>query len=140
MRQDVTLRDEYLMKIWDNYIINNLIETTPCRMAIYDLKSRRHVISSDGFYPLDKEIEEIMEGLKYPEVVYRNGVTVKDRHYNVRLADGRNGIFAKDGEDGCTACQTFTLLILGTNDSRADSESLNEQIMSLGDYFRKLGL
>lgn len=140
MRKDVTLRDEYLQKIWDNYILNNLVETTPCQMAIYDLKSHRPVISSEGFYPLDEEIEHIIEGLKYPEVVYRNGVTVKERQYDVRLADGRNGIYAKDGVNGCTACQTFSLLLLGINDGRAASESVNEQIMNLGDYFRKLGL
>lgn len=140
MRNDVTLRDEYLLKIWDNYILDNLVESSPCQIAIYDLKSRRAVITSDGFFPLDKEIEHIMEGLKYPDVVYRNGVTVKEHHYSVSLADGRNGIYAQDGLDGCTACQTFTLLILGINNQRVASEVVNEQIMKLGDYFRKLGL
>ena len=140
MRGDVTLRDEYIMKIWDNYILDNLVESTPCQAAIYDLKSQRLIIASDGFYPFDIEIAHIIEGLKYPDVVYRNGVTIKERHYDVCLADGRNGIYAKDGINGCTACQTFSLLILGINDQRVDSEIVNEQIMKLGDYFRKLGL
>ena len=140
MRADQTLRDEYLMKIWDNYIVDNLIESSPCEVAIYDLKSRRYIISSEGFYPLDAEIENIIDGLKYPDVVYRNGVTLRERNYDVYLADGRNGIYAKDGVNGCTACQTFSLLLLGINDKQVDSEQVNEQIMKLGDYFRKLGL
>lgn len=140
MRTDVTLREEYLLKIWDNYIQDNLVESTPCKAAIYDFKSRRLIIASDGFYLLDCEVYNITEGMKYPELAYREGITVQNRYYAVRLADGKNGIYATDGEDGCTVCKTCTLLIVGVHDQRVKSEVCNEHIMKLGDYFRKLGL
>ena len=140
MRSDVTLREEYLHKIWDNYIFNNVVESTPCRAAIYDARSRRLVVASDRFYLLDGELFNISEGMKYPDLVYKEGITVQNRHYDVKLADGKNGIYATDGLDGCTVCKTNTLLIIGVHDNKVKSSELNEQIMKLGDYFRKLGL
>lgn len=140
MRTDVTLREEYLLKIWDTYIQDNLVESTPCKTAIYDFKTRRLIVASDRFYLLDNEVYNITEGMKYPELAYKDGVTVQNRHYTVRLADGKNGIYATDGDDGCTVCKTCTLLIVGVHDSKVKSDVCNEQIMKLGDYFRKLGL
>lgn len=140
MRNDVTLREEYLLKIWDNYILDNLVQSTPCKIAIYDYKSRRLIIASDGFYLLDCEVYNIAEGMKYPELVYKDGICVQNQKYDVRLADGKNGIYATDGEDGCTVCKTCTLMIVGVHDRKVKSSDCNEQIMRLGDYFRKLGL
>lgn len=140
MRNDVTLREEYLLKIWDNYIQDNLVESTPCKAAIYDFRTRRLIVASDRFYLLDNEIYNIAESMKYPDIAYRDGITVQNRHYMVRLADGKNGIYATDGEDGCTVCKTFSLLIVGVHDNRVKSEVCNTEIMKLGDYFRKLGL
>lgn len=140
MRHDVTLREEYLLKIWDNYILDNLVESTPCKVAIYDFRTRRLIVASDRFYLFDNEIFNIAEGMRYPETVYRDGITVQNRHYMVRLADGKNGIYATDGADGCTVCKTYSLLIVGVHDNRVKSKVCNEEIMKLGDYFRKLGL
>lgn len=140
MRNDVTLRDEYLLKIWDTYIQDNLVESTPCKVAIYDFRKRRLIVASDKFYMLENEIYNIAEGMKYPDLAYRDGISVKNRHYKVRLADGKNGIYATDGEDGCTVCKTVSLLIVGVHDNRVKSDVCNAEIMKLGDYFRKLGL
>lgn len=140
MRTDVTLREEYIMKIWDNYILDNVVESTPCKVAIYDSNSRRLIVASDRFYLLDNELFNIAEGMKYPDMVYKDGISVQNHSYKVRLADGKTGIYAKDCEDGCTVCKTRTLLIVGVHDHRVKSEVCNEQIMKLGDYFRKLGL
>ncbi|XP_052775627.1 uncharacterized protein LOC128213679 [Mya arenaria] len=140
MRTDMTLREEYLLKIWDNYIHDNVVQGTPCSAAIYDARTRRLIVASDRFHLLDNELYNITEGMKYPETVYRDGITVQNRHYDVRLADGKNGIYATDGVDGCTVCKTNTLIIVGVHDSRVLSAQCNEQIMRLGDYFRKLGL
>ncbi|KAH3814078.1 hypothetical protein DPMN_142558 [Dreissena polymorpha] len=140
MRTDVTLREEYVLKLWDTYINENLVQSTPCKAAIYDACSLRLIIASDGFYLLNNEIHNISEGMRYPEVAYRNGIDIQSRHFDVRLADGRNGIYARDGSDGCTVCKTSTLLIVGVSDNKVKSEESNEQIMKLGDYFRKIGL
>ena len=140
MRNDVTLREEYLLKIWDNYIQDNLVASTPCKAAIYDFKSRRLIVTSDNFYPLECEIYNIVEGMTYPELVYKDGICIQNRQYKVKLADGKNGIYATDGEDGCTVCKTCTLLIVGVHDGRVTAAQCNEQIMKLGDYFRRLRL
>lgn len=140
MINDVTLRDEYLLKIWDTYIQDNLVESTPCKAAIYDFRKRRLIVASDKFYLLENEIYNIAECMKYPDMAYRDGISVKNRHYMVRLADGKNGIYATDGEDGCTVCKTVSLLIVGVHDNRVKSDVCNVEIMKLGDYFRKLGL
>ena len=140
MRTDVTLREEYVLKLWDTYIHDNLVQSTPCKAAIYNACSLRLLIASDGFYLLNNEIHNISEGMKYPKEAYKNGIDVQTRHYDVRLADGRNGIYARDGLDGCTVCKTNTLLIVGVSDNKVKSEESNEQIMKLGDYFRTIGL
>lgn len=140
MRQDVTLREEYLLKIWNNYILDQLVESTPCKIAIFDYRTRHLIVASDRFYLFDNEIYNITEGMKYPDTVYRDGITVQTHHYTVRLADGKNGIYATDGEDGCTVCKTYSLVIVGVHDNRVKSSFCNEQIMKLGDYFRRLGL
>ena len=140
MRQDVTLREEYVLKIWDNYIYDNLVESTPCKVAIYEFKSRRLIVASPSFHLLDCELDSVVEGMEYPGLAYRNGITVQSRNYGVRLADGRYGIYAKDGEDSCTVCKTVLFLIVGVHDARVDSETCNVEIMKLGDYFRKMGL
>lgn len=140
MRNDVTLREEYLLKIWDNYIHDNLVESTPCKAAIYDYRSKRLIVASSGFYLFDKELDAVVEGIKYPDLIHADGITIQNHHYDVRLADGRHGIYAKNKEDGCTVCKTYTLLIVGVHDKRVKSEVCNEEIMKLGDYFMKLGL
>ncbi|KAL4236601.1 hypothetical protein ACF0H5_004985 [Mactra antiquata] len=140
MRKDCTLREEYLMKIWDNYILNDLLKTVPCKMAIYDLRARRLIVNSDRFYVTDNELFNILEGMKYPDVLFRDGVTIQNRHYEVRRTDGKNGIYAKDGEDGCTVCLSVSMLVVSVNDHHVKSEVCNEHVMKLGDYFRSLGI
>lgn len=140
MRNDVTLREEYLLKIWDNYIQDNLIESTPCKAAIYDFRTRRPIVASDKFFIFENEIYNIAEGLRNNDTVFKDGISVQNRHYMVRFSDGKNGIYATDGEDGCTVCKTSTLLIVGVHDARVKSDVCNLEIMKIGDYFRKLGL
>ncbi|KAL4236581.1 hypothetical protein ACF0H5_004966 [Mactra antiquata] len=138
--RDVTLKEEYLLKLWDNYIQDNLVESTPCKVAIYDLRSGALIVASDKFYLLQNEMCNITEGMKYPNVAYKNGITIQNHYYRVHLADGKTGIYAKDGLNGCTVCKTWSFLIVGVHDHRVQSDVCNEQVMRLGDYFRKLGL
>ncbi|KAL3870117.1 hypothetical protein ACJMK2_042728 [Sinanodonta woodiana] len=140
IRHDTTLREEYLMKLWNNYINDNLVDSTPCRLAIFDLKTKRLIVCSEGMIVKNNELEEMIEGCTYPEVAYRNGIYVNGHHYDVKLADGKNGIFARDGLCGCTVCRSYALLLVGIHDERVKAEVCNEEIMKLGDYFRKLGL
>lgn len=64
-------------------------------------------------------------------------MTIGGKAYKVRLADGRNGILARTESEGCTVCKTHTLIIIGVHDKRGNSRKCNEDVMRLGDFFRK---
>ena len=138
--ENSSLREEYVLKLWDSYILDNLVEAAPSQIGIYDLRTKRRITSSERFWVAPKELEVVIEGVTYPDIVQRNGLVVNGKTYDVRLADGRNGIFARKEFDGCTVCKTFTLLIIAVTDERYEAKVCNEQIMKLGDFLRRAGL
>lgn len=135
-----SLREEYVMKLWDNYILDNVVESSPCQVAIYECRTKRKLVSSDGFWIQPKELDQLIEGVDNPDLVYRNGVTVGGRHYKVFLADGKHGIYARTDDRGCTICRTFALIIVCVNDGQIESANCNEHIMKIGDFIRRSGL
>jgi hypothetical protein len=64
-------------------------------------------------------------------------VTLNGKNYKVHLADGRNGILARSDGEGCTICKTHSLIIIGFHDQRGNSRKCNEDVMRLGDFFRR---
>lgn len=138
--ENSSLREEYVLKLWDSYILDNLVEADPCQIGIYDVRTKRRITSSDGFWVSPKELEVVIEGVTYPDIVQRNGLVINGKTYDVRLADGKNGIFARKEFHGCTVCKTFTLLIIAVTDERYEAKVCNEQVMKLGDFLRRAGL
>ncbi|KAJ8305592.1 hypothetical protein KUTeg_016137 [Tegillarca granosa] len=138
--ESISLKEDYLIKLWENYITDNIVESKPCEIGIFDWKSRRRIIASDHFRISKVELDQIADGVTYPDRIYRNGLTINGKNYNVQLADGKNGIFARIGTDGCTICKTFTYIIICLNDERVKSSKCNEDVMKLGDFLRRLGL
>lgn len=137
---NTSLQQECVLKLWNEYVLETLIERTPCEIGIYEWKSNRTVVASNRFKISPEELSHIKEGLEYTNLVYKKGVTVNGQNYKVKLADGKYGIYARDMEKGCTVCKTFTFLIIATNVGGVDASKCNEEIMRLGDYLQKLGL
>ncbi|XP_069126665.1 uncharacterized protein [Argopecten irradians] len=136
----ISLKEEYLLKIWEDYVLENIVEANSCQMAIFDRRTKRRIIGTDNFKIQACELSHIAEGVLYPDLVYRNGITACGRHYDVRLADGKQGIYARAEEYGCTVCRTQSLLIICINDSRAVAAECNEQVMKLGDFLFQAGM
>lgn len=135
-----SLTEEYVLKFWDDYIFENVVKTVPCKVAIFDYKTRKKICSSEDFLIQQKEVDEIQEGITFPDLLYRNGVTVGGKNYKVRLADGKTGIFARSAVDGCTVCKTMTLLIIATHTEDAKPALCNEEVMKIGDFLHNLAI
>ena len=136
----IPLQEEYLVKFWDSFIMENLAEAFHCRVAIYERKSKRKVIGTNAFHIQKSELDHIAEGVVYPALVYRNGVTVCGRHYDVQLADGKHGIYALREEYGCTVCKTKSYIMICLNDKYSKSSEVNDVVMKIGDYLFKKGI
>lgn len=135
-----SLQEEYVLKLWNEYINETLVETTPCEIGIYEWKHNKTIAASKKFKISLEELQNIKDGMECPNVVYRKGLTVDGCHYNVQLADGKHGIYARTLDKGCTVCKTFTLVIIATNGPGVKSSRCNEEIMKLGDFLQRLGL
>jgi len=68
---DVSLKEEYLLKLWESYIIEHVVDAGPCRMGIFDRKTKRMITASDGFSIQPSELDYISDGITYPDLVYR---------------------------------------------------------------------
>lgn len=137
----MSLREEFLNTIWEDYIFQNLIKSKHVtEIALYELQTEKLLFASEGFQIYDEELLQIIQGMIYPDIVYRNGVTLNGNTYKVRLADGKQGIFANSNRRGCTVCKTLSLLIIGTHDEDIKAVRCNEEVMKLGDFFVRKGL
>lgn len=137
---NTSLQLERVMKLWDEYVLETLMERTPCEIGIYEWKGNRTVVTSSKFNISPEELNHIKEGLEYTNLVYKKGITVGGVNYNVQLADGKYGIYARNMEKGCTVCKTFKLLLIATSVGGVAASKCNEEIMRLGDYLQRLGL
>ncbi|XP_063427971.1 uncharacterized protein LOC134711350 [Mytilus trossulus] len=135
-----SLQEECLLKLWNEYITESLIESTPCEIGIYEWKNNRTIVTTKKFKISAEELDHIKDGMECPNIVYRKGVTVDGYHYNVQVADGKYGIYSRTLDKGCTVCKTFSMLIIATNGNGVKSSKCNEEIMKLGDYLQRLGL
>ena len=136
-----SLRAEYINKVWDDYVSDFLIASGHVtQAAILDSETGLFLAGSDGFKIHENEFRHLLLGIQYQEAAYRYGVTLNGHHYNVRLADGRHGIFAKSETGGCSVCKTNTLLIIGVHDKLCNPRRCNEEVMRLGDFFNQKGM
>lgn len=138
---NLSLREEYVDRVWDDFVTQFLLGSQHIqRAAIFDLASRRSLASRGGLDISTEEMEQLVISLHHHEMAYRNGVTIGGKSYKVQLADGRNGIMARTEREGCTVCKTQTLIILGVHDENGTSRRCNEEVMRLGDFFRRKAL
>ncbi len=136
-----TLRAEYIEKIWEDYVCDFLIGSNHVsEAAILDKETGEYLASSSGFQLHEDEFEQILGSLSNSELAYRNGVTVNNKYYKTRLADGSRGIFARSDSEGCSVCKTTTLVIIGVHDENCQPRRCNEEVMRLGDYFFAKGM
>ncbi|KAK7100421.1 uncharacterized protein [Littorina saxatilis] len=134
----LTLRDEYVDRVWEEFVTNFLLGSCNIqKAAIFDLATRRPLATSGDLHISKDEMEQLVTSLHHIQLAYRNGVTIGGQHYRVKLADGRNGILARTGTEGCTVCKTQSLIIIGIHDQRGNSRKCNEDVMRLGDFFRR---
>ena len=134
--------DQYIFK-WDDYITDMLGSGFVNEAAIYYISEEVGPVKVSGTRDFDMSVEEIdhaLEGVLYPDVVYKQGLSVAGKQYKVVLADGHHGILAKQGLDGCTVCRTFRLLIVATHCETVQPSDCNHIVMSLGDFFRRKAL
>ncbi|KAK7484097.1 hypothetical protein BaRGS_00024709 [Batillaria attramentaria] len=135
---NVTLREEYVDRVWDDFVTHFLLGSNHIqRAAIFDLVSQRPLASRGGVDISPEEMEQLVAGLNHIDLAYRTGVTIGGRSYKVRLADGRHGVMARTEREGCTVCKTRTLIIIGVHDENGNSRRCNEEVMRLGDFFRR---
>ncbi|XP_046556851.1 profilin-1-like [Haliotis rubra] len=132
---------EYVSKPWDRYISDFLIGSNHVSdAAIIERSSGQYLSSTTGFEIYEDEFEEICQSLCNAQLAYRRGVTINNKHYQTRLADGSCGIYARTASDGCSVCQTSCLVIIGVSDHKCKSKSCNEEVMRLGDYLFSKGM
>ncbi|KAL8590406.1 hypothetical protein ACOMHN_011620 [Nucella lapillus] len=131
-------REDYVDRVWEEFVTHFLLGSCHIqKAAIFDLASRRLLAMNGNLRISEEELEQLVTSLQYLQLAYRNGVTLEGKTYKVRLADGRNGILARTDREGCTVCQTHTLVIIGVHDETGNSRKCNEDVMRLGDFFRK---
>lgn len=136
-----TLRPEYVSTSWTNYIDDFLIGSNHVSdAAIIEKCSGQYLASTPGFEIYEDEFEELSRSLCNAELAYRRGVTLDNKHYQTRLADGSRGIYARTASDGCSVCQTSCLVIIGVSDNKCISKRCNEEVMRLGDYLLSKGM
>ncbi|XP_076441250.1 uncharacterized protein LOC143280480 [Babylonia areolata] len=134
----LTVREEYVDKVWEEFVTHFLLGSCHIqKAAIFDLATRRPLAMNGNLRVSSEELEQLITSLHYIRFAYRSGVTLEGKTYKVRLADGRNGILARTDREGCTVCKTHSLVIVGVHDERGNSRKCNEDVMRLGDFFRK---
>ncbi|GFO38155.1 profilin [Plakobranchus ocellatus] len=137
-----TLKVEYVTKVWDAYITDFLLASDHITdAAIFDRATATCIACSFGFAITTAEFEQLQRSLSDLREATKMGVTLRGQHYKTVLADGRRGLMAKgEGQSGCSACQTRTLVFVAVHDRTGKPARCNEEVMRLGDFFWAKGL